>query len=59
MDLPHTNADDESFTKEQIKANSKYDMVDYNCKVYFYEKPEDLVVCRHIGFSAVLYRFIE
>ena len=48
---PHTNADDESFTKEQIKANSKYDIVDYNCKVYFNEKPEDLVVCRHISLQ--------
>ena len=27
----HTNADDESFTKEQKKANSKYDIVDYKC----------------------------
>ncbi|EFC9768649.1 ShET2/EspL2 family type III secretion system effector toxin [Escherichia coli] len=48
---PHTNADDESFTKEQIKANSKYVIVDYNCKVYFNEKPEDLVVCRHISLQ--------
>ncbi|EIP8286414.1 ShET2/EspL2 family type III secretion system effector toxin [Escherichia coli] len=48
---PHTNADDESFTKEQKKANSKYDIVDYNCKVYFNEKPEDLVVCRHISLQ--------
>lgn len=47
----HTNADDESFTKEQKKANSKYDIVDYNCKVYFNEKPEDLVVCRHISLQ--------
>ncbi|WP_241372453.1 ShET2/EspL2 family type III secretion system effector toxin, partial [Escherichia coli] len=26
-------------------------IVDYNCKVYFNEKPEDLVVCRHISLQ--------
>lgn len=31
----HTYPDDESFTKEQIKANSKYDIVDYNCLLHF------------------------
>lgn len=37
--------------KSRKKANSKYDIVDYNCKVYFNEKPEDLVVCRHISLQ--------
>ncbi len=30
----HTYPDDESFTKEQIKANSKYDVINYNCKIF-------------------------
>lgn len=30
----HTYADDETFTKEQIKANNKYDVIKYNCKLF-------------------------
>lgn len=43
----HTYPDDESFTKEQIKANSKYDIVDYNCLLHFTGKPKSLIECRH------------
>ncbi|EHD1500519.1 toxin, partial [Escherichia coli] len=35
----HTYPDDESFTKEQIKANSKHDIVEYNCLLHFTGKP--------------------
>ncbi|HDI6358557.1 TPA: toxin, partial [Escherichia coli] len=44
---PHTNAKYESFTKEQIKANIKSNVINYNCKLHFNEKPENEIVCRH------------
>ncbi|ENM1011656.1 ShET2/EspL2 family type III secretion system effector toxin [Escherichia coli] len=47
----HTYPDDESFTKEQIKANSKYDVINYNCKIFFNEKPENEIVCRHLSLQ--------
>ncbi|HDV2374700.1 TPA: ShET2/EspL2 family type III secretion system effector toxin, partial [Escherichia coli] len=48
---PHTNADDETFTKEQIKANNKYDVIKYNCKLFFNEKPENKIECRHFSLQ--------
>lgn len=47
----HTYPDDESFTKEQIKANSKYDIVDYNCLLHFTGKPKSLIECRHFALQ--------
>nr|WP_238924282.1 ShET2/EspL2 family type III secretion system effector toxin [Escherichia coli] len=47
----HTYPDDESFTKEQIKANSKYDIVDYNCQLHFTGKPKSLIECRHFALQ--------
>lgn len=47
----HTYPDDESFTKEQIKANSKYDIVDYNCLLHFTGKPKSLIECRHFSLQ--------
>lgn len=47
----HTYPDDESFTKEQIKANSKYDIVDYNCPLHFTGKPKSLIECRHFALQ--------
>ncbi|MDM9167418.1 ShET2/EspL2 family type III secretion system effector toxin [Escherichia coli] len=47
----HTYPDDESFTKEQIKANSKYDVINYNCKIFFNEKTENEIVCRHLSLQ--------
>ncbi|HDT1637657.1 TPA: ShET2/EspL2 family type III secretion system effector toxin [Escherichia coli] len=47
----HTYPDDESFTKEQIKANSKYDVINYNCKIFFNEKSENEIVCRHLSLQ--------
>lgn len=47
----HTYPDDESFTKEQIKANSKYDIVDYNCLLNFTGKPKSLIECRHFALQ--------
>lgn len=47
----HTYPDDESFTKEQIKANSKYDIVDYNCLLHFTGKPKSLIECRHFALK--------
>ena len=38
---PHTNAKYECFTKEQIKANIKSNVINYNCKLHFNEKPEN------------------
>ena len=48
---PHTNADDESFTKEQIKANNKYEVINYNGKVFFNERPGNEIVCRHLSLQ--------
>ncbi|MEK8984725.1 ShET2/EspL2 family type III secretion system effector toxin [Escherichia coli] len=47
----HTYPDDESFTKEQIKANIKYDIVDYNCLLHFTGKPKSLIECRHFALQ--------
>ncbi|MCF7422972.1 ShET2/EspL2 family type III secretion system effector toxin [Escherichia coli] len=47
----HTYADDETFTKEQIKANNKYDVIKYNCKLFFNEKPENKIECRHLSLQ--------
>lgn len=47
----HTYPDDESFTKEQIKANSKYNIVDYNCLLHFTGKPKSLIECRHFALQ--------
>ncbi|QIF20785.1 ShET2/EspL2 family type III secretion system effector toxin [Escherichia coli] len=47
----HTYPDDESFTKEQIKANSKYDIVEYNCLLHFTGKPKSLIECRHFALQ--------
>lgn len=47
----HTYPDDESFTKEQIKANSKYDIVDYNCLLHFTGKTKSLIECRHFALQ--------
>lgn len=47
----HTYPDDESFTKEHIKANSKYDIVDYNCLLHFTGKPKSLIECRHFALQ--------
>lgn len=47
----HTYPDDESFTKEQIKANSKYDIVDYNCLLHFTGKLKSLIECRHFALQ--------
>ena len=48
---PHTNAKYESFTKEQIKANIKSNVINYNCKLHFNEKPENEIVCRHLSLQ--------
>ncbi|ELJ5193325.1 ShET2/EspL2 family type III secretion system effector toxin [Escherichia coli] len=47
----HTYPDDESFTKEQIKANSKHDIVEYNCLLHFTGKPKSLIECRHFALQ--------
>ncbi|WP_109551064.1 ShET2/EspL2 family type III secretion system effector toxin [Escherichia coli] len=47
----HTNAKYRSFTKEQIKANTKYEVINYNGKFFFNEKPENQIVCRHISLQ--------
>ncbi|MCP5978660.1 toxin, partial [Klebsiella pneumoniae] len=41
----HTNAKYEGFTKEQIKANNKYEVINYNGKVFFNERPGNEIVC--------------
>lgn len=48
---PHTNAKYECFTKEQIKANIKSNVINYNCKLHFNEKPENEIVCRHLSLQ--------
>lgn len=48
---PHTNAKYESFTKEQIKANAKYEVINYNGKFFFNENPGEQIVCRHISLQ--------
>ncbi|HHJ0880649.1 ShET2/EspL2 family type III secretion system effector toxin [Escherichia coli] len=47
----HTYPDDESFIKEQIKANSKHDIVEYNCLLHFTGKPKSLIECRHFALQ--------
>ncbi|HCP1643763.1 TPA: ShET2/EspL2 family type III secretion system effector toxin, partial [Escherichia coli] len=47
----HTYPDDESFTKEQIKANSKHDIVEYNCLLHFTGKPKSLIECRYFALQ--------
>ncbi|MCV5373391.1 ShET2/EspL2 family type III secretion system effector toxin, partial [Escherichia coli] len=38
-------------TKEQIKANIKSNVINYNCKLHFNEKPENEIVCRHLSLQ--------
>lgn len=47
----HTNAKYECFTKEQIKANIKSNVINYNCKLNFNEKPKNKIACRHLSLQ--------
>ncbi|MGS2793900.1 ShET2/EspL2 family type III secretion system effector toxin [Escherichia coli] len=47
----HTNAKYEGFTKEQIKANNKYEVINYNGKVFFNGRPGNEIVCRHLSLQ--------